>query len=135
MRSAQPRPADHTILPDVISKEPLGPLVRHGDQRFADLLRWIHFGLIGAEELGITAANAVQQSTASTNPEVARLLGRTGDLGRMLSVDNAFMLNVIRGIGNYGEIFERNLGPIGLQRGPNALWTTPGGLQYSPPFR
>ena len=135
VRSAQQRPADHTILPDVISKEPLGPLVRHGDQRFADLLRWIHFGLVGAEELGITAANVVQQSTASTNPEVARLLGRTGDLGRMLSVDNAFMLNVIRELGNYGEIFARNLGPIGLQRGPNALWTTPGGLQYAPPFR
>lgn len=134
VRSAQPRPADHTILPDVISKEPLGPLVRHGDQRFADLLRWLHFGLIGAEELGITAANAQQMSTSSTNPEVLRMLGRSGDLGRMLSVDNAFMLNVIRGIGNYGEIFERNLGPIGLQRGPNALWTN-GGLQYSPPFR
>jgi len=134
VRSAQPRPADHTILPDVISKEPLGPLVRHGDQRFADLLRWLHFGLIGAEELGITAANAQQMSTTSTNPEVLRMLGRSGDLGRMLSVDNAFMLNVIRGVGNYAEIFERNLGPIGLQRGPNALWTN-GGLQYSPPFR
>ncbi len=133
-RSAQPRPAEHTILPDVISKEPLGPLVRHGDQRFADLLRWIHFGLVGAEEFGVTAANAQQMLASSTNPEVQRLLGRSGDLGRMLSVDNAFMLNIIRGIGNYGEIFERNLGPIGLQRGPNGLWTQ-GGLQYAPPFR
>ncbi len=133
-RSAQPRPAEHTILPDVISKEPLGPLVRHGDQRFADLVRWIHFGLVGAEEYGVTAANAQQLLGSSNNPEVQRLLGRSGDLGRMLSVDNAFMLNIIRGIGNYGEIFERNLGPIGLQRGPNALWTQ-GGLQYAPPFR
>jgi general L-amino acid transport system substrate-binding protein len=134
VRSAQPRPAEHTILPDVISKEPLGPLVRHGDQRFADLLRWIHFGLLGAEELGITAANAAQALTGNPNPEVQRMLGRTGELGRMLGVDNAWMLNVIRGVGNYGEIFERNLAPIGLQRGPNALWTN-GGLQYSPPFR
>jgi general L-amino acid transport system substrate-binding protein len=134
VRSAQPRPAEHTILPDVISKEPLGPLVRHGDQRFADLLRWIHFGLVAAEELGITAANAEQMLASSTNPEVQRMLGRTGDLGRMLGVDNAFMLNIIRALGNYGEIFERNLGPIGLQRGPNALWTQ-GGLQYAPPFR
>lgn len=133
-RSAQPRPAEHTILPDVISKEPLGPLVRHGDQRFADLVRWIHFGLVAAEEYGVTAANAQQMLATSTNPEVQRLLGRTGDLGRMLSVDNAFMLNIIRALGNYGEIFERNLGPIGLQRGPNALWTQ-GGLQYAPPFR
>jgi general L-amino acid transport system substrate-binding protein len=134
VRSAQPRPAEHTILPDVISKEPLAPLVRHGDQRFADLLRWIHFGLVAAEELGITAANAEQMLASSTNPEVQRMLGRTGDLGRMLGVDNAFMLNIVRALGNYGEIFERNLGPIGLQRGPNALWTQ-GGLQYAPPFR
>jgi general L-amino acid transport system substrate-binding protein len=134
VRSAQPRPAEHSILPDVISKEPLGPLVRHGDQRMTDLLRWIHFGLLGAEELGITAANVAQEATSNTNPEVQRMLGRTGDLGRMLGVDNAFMVNIIRNLGNYGEIFERNLGPIGLQRGPNALWTQ-GGLQYSPPFR
>jgi general L-amino acid transport system substrate-binding protein len=133
-RSAQPRPAEHSILPDVISKEPLGPLVRHGDQRFADLLRWIHNGLLTAEELGITAANVAQAATADQRPDAARLLGRTGDLGRMLGVDNAFMVNTIRALGNYGEIFERNLGPIGLQRGPNALWTA-GGLQYAPPFR
>ncbi|WP_270936831.1 amino acid ABC transporter substrate-binding protein [Falsiroseomonas oryzae] len=132
-RSAQPNPREHTILPDVISKEPLGPLVRHGDQRFADLLRWIHFGLLGAEELGITSAN-VQQRMTDANPEVQRMLGRSGDLGRMLGVDNAWMANIIRTVGNYGEIFARNLEPIGIQRGPNALWTQ-GGLQYSPPFR
>ena len=134
VRASQANPNDHVILPDVISKEPLGPLVRHGDQRFTDLVRWIHFGLIGAEELGITAANA-QSLIADPRPEVQRILGRTGDLGRMLGVDNAWMLNIIRGVGNYGEIFERNLTPIGLQRGRNALWTTPGGLQYAPPFR
>ena len=133
-RSAQPRPADHLILPDVISKEPLAPLVRHGDQRFTDLLRWIHFGLVTAEELGITQANVAQAATGDTRPDAQRLLGRTGDLGRMLGVDNAFMVNIVRNIGNYGEIFQRNLGPIGLQRGPNALWNQ-GGLQYAPPFR
>jgi general L-amino acid transport system substrate-binding protein len=133
-RSAQPNPREHTILPDVISKEPLGPLVRHGDQRFADILRWIHFGLLGAEEMGLTAANVQQAAQNDARPEVQRMLGRNGDLGRMLGLDNAWMLNVIRGVGNYGEIFERNLVPIGIQRGPNALWTQ-GGLQYSPPFR
>lgn len=132
-RSAQPDPRAHVILPEVISKEPLGPLIRHGDQRFADLLRWIHFGLVGAEELGVTSAN-VAQRMEDANPEVQRLLGRSGDLGRMLGVDNAFMANIIRTLGNYGEIFARNLEPIGIQRGPNALWTQ-GGLQYAPPFR
>ncbi len=134
IRAVQQRPDDHVILPDVISKEPLGPLVRHGDQRFADLVRWVHFGLIAAEEFGITAANA-QQMVNDPRPEVQRLLGRTGGLGQMMGVDNAWMLNVLRATGNYSEIFERNLTPIGLQRGRNALWTTPGGLQYAPPFR
>jgi general L-amino acid transport system substrate-binding protein len=134
IRAVQQRPDDHVILPDVISKEPLGPLVRHGDQRFADLVRWVHFGLIAAEEFGITAANA-QQMVNDPRPEVQRLLGRTGGLGQMMGVDNAWMLNVLRATGNYSEIFERHLTPIGLQRGRNALWTTPGGLQYAPPFR
>ncbi len=135
IRAVQQNPNDHVILPDVISKEPLGPLVRHGDQRFADLLRWIHFGLVAAEEFGITAANAQQALASDARPEVQRMLGRTGDLGRMIGVDNAWMFNIIRTLGNYGEIFERNLTPIGLQRGRNALWTQPGGLQYAPPFR
>jgi general L-amino acid transport system substrate-binding protein len=134
-RSAQATPNDHVILPEVISKEPLGPAVRHGDQRFTDLVRWIHFGLITAEELGITSQNVVQATANDQRPDARRLLGRTGELGGMLTVDNAFMGNIIRAIGNYGEIFDRNLAPIGLQRGPNALWTTPGGLQYAPPFR
>lgn len=134
-RAVQPRPAEHVILPEVISKEPLGPLVRHGDQRFSDLVRWLHFGLLAAEEFGITAANAQQMAASDTRPEVQRMLGRNGDLGRMLGVDNAWLLNAIRATGNYAEIFERNLTPIGIQRGPNALWTTRGGLQYAPPFR
>jgi general L-amino acid transport system substrate-binding protein len=134
-RSAQQVPTDHVILPDVISKEPLGVLVRHGDQRFADLVRWVHFGLLAAEEFGITAENAAGLATTDNRPEVQRILGRTGGLGQMMGVDNAWMLNVLRTLGNYGEISARNLAPLGLQRGPNALWTTAGGLQYAPPFR
>jgi general L-amino acid transport system substrate-binding protein len=133
-RSAQPNSEEHTILPEVISKEPLGPLVRQGDPRFADLVRWIHFGLLSAEEFGITAANVQQMAQNDPRPDVQRLLGRSGDLGPMLSVDNAWMVNIIRNLGNYGEVFARHLQPIGIQRGPNALWTQ-GGLQYAPPFR
>ena len=134
-RSSQPNPAEHTILPDVISKEPLGPLVRHGDQRFADLVRWMHFALVGAEELGITQANVAQMAANDQRPEVQRMLGRNGGLGQMLGVPNEWVVNVIRATGNYGEVFARHLQPIGIQRGPNALWTTPGGQQYSMPFR
>jgi general L-amino acid transport system substrate-binding protein len=135
IRATQQNPNDYIILPDVISKEPLGPLVRHGDQRLADIVRWVHFGLIAAEEFGVTTENVTKMLAEDPRPEVQRLLGRTGGLGQMLAVDNAWMVNVIRTLGNYGEIFRRNLAPIGLQRGPNALWTTPGGLQYAPPFR
>ncbi|HEY4254532.1 MAG TPA: amino acid ABC transporter substrate-binding protein [Roseomonas sp.] len=134
-RAALANPNDHVILPEVISKEPLAPAVRHGDQRFTDLVRWIHFGLLTAEELGITSENVMQAVANDQRPDARRLLGRTGELGGMLGVDNAFMVSIIRTLGNYGEVFNRNLTPIGLQRGPNALWTTPGGLQYAPPFR
>jgi general L-amino acid transport system substrate-binding protein len=134
-RSAQPRPDDHVILPEVISKEPLSPLVRQGDPRFADIVRWVHYLLLSAEELGVTQANVQQMAQNDPRPEVQRMLGRNGDLGRMLGLDNAWGVNVIRAVGNYGEVFDRHLKPLGLQRGANALWTTPGGLQYSPPFR
>jgi general L-amino acid transport system substrate-binding protein len=133
-RAAQPRPADHVILPDVISKEPLSPLVRQGDPRFADVVRWVHFLLLSAEEFGVTQANVQQMAQNDARPEVQRMLGRNGDLGRMLGLDNAWAVNVIRAVGNYGEVFDRHLKPIGLQRGPNNLWME-GGLQYSPPFR
>ena len=134
-RSSQPNPAEHTILPDVISKEPLGPLVRHGDQRFADLVRWVHFALVASEELGITQANVAQMAANDTRPEVQRMLGKNGGLGQMLGVSNEWVVNVIKATGNYGEVFARHLQPIGIQRGPNALWTTPGGQQYARPFR
>jgi general L-amino acid transport system substrate-binding protein len=134
-RSSQSKPADHLILPDVISKEPLGPLVRHGDQRYADLVRWVHFALLSAEELGITQANVEAAAASDARPEVQRMLGRNSELGQMLGVSNNWAVNVIKATGNYGEIFARHLESIGIQRGRNALWTTPGGLQYSPPFR
>jgi general L-amino acid transport system substrate-binding protein len=133
-RSAQTRPDDFVILPDLISKEPLSPLVRQGDARFADIIRWTHFLLLSAEELGITQANVQQMAQTDNRPEVQRMLGRSGELGRMLGLDNLWAVNVIRATGNYAEIFDRNLKPIGLQRGANALWNQ-GGLQYSPPFR
>jgi len=133
-RSAQRNPAEHVILPDVISKEPLAPLVRQGDSRFADVVRWTHFLLIAAEEFGITQANVEQMAQNDTRPEVQRMLGRNGELGKMLGLENTWGVTVLRAVGNYGEIFDRNLKPIGLQRGPNALWTQ-GGLQYAPPFR
>jgi general L-amino acid transport system substrate-binding protein len=134
-RSGQQVPNDHVILPDVISKEPLGPAVRHGDQRFADIVRWTHFGMLAAEELGLNSTNVQAAIGTDARPEAQRLLGKTGDLGRMMGLDNAWMVNVIRTVGNYGEVFDRNLAPIGLQRGRNGLWTSPGGLQYAPPFR
>ncbi len=132
-RSSQPNSEEHVILPDVISKEPLGPLVRQGDARFADVVRWVHYLLLAAEEFGITQANVAQMAN-DPRPEVQRMLGRSGDLGQMLGLPNNWGVNVIRAVGNYGEIFDRHLKPIGIQRGPNALWTK-GGLQYSPPFR
>ncbi len=135
-RSAQPNPADHVILPEVISKEPLGPAVRQGDPRFADIVRWTHYGLLVAEELGITQANLAQHLASDTRPEALRLLGKTGELGKMLGLSDDWMLHVLRAGGNYGEVFHRHLAPIGLQRArsPNALYTH-GGLQYAPPFR
>lgn len=133
-RSAQSNPGEHVILPEVISKEPLALGVRHGDQRWADLVRWIHYALLAAEELGITAANVEQVAANDQRPEVQRMLGKTGGLGQMLTVDNLWAVRVIKATGNYGEIFDRHLKPLGIQRGPNAQWTQ-GGLQYAQPFR
>ncbi len=136
-RSTFETPADHVLLPEIISKEPLGPLVRHGDAQWGDIVRWSFNALIAAEEFGITAANADEMAANSTNPEIKRLLGTEDDLGAMIGLDKGWALNAIKASGNYGEIFEANVGestPIGLARGLNALWTN-GGLQYTPPFR
>ncbi|MEY4696922.1 MAG: hypothetical protein RIT14_1350 [Pseudomonadota bacterium] len=128
---------NHIILPEIISKEPLGPVVRHGDNNWGDIVRWTYFALVAAEEYGITQANIEEVAASSQNPEVRRLLGLEGDMGVKIGLDNEFSKRAIAASGNYGEIFEANIGsatPIGLARGLNALWTQ-GGLQYAPPFR
>jgi len=137
VRSAFPDPENHIILPEIISKEPLGPAVRHGDNAWGDVVRWTFNALLIAEEKGITKANLAEVEASSTDPEVRRLLGLEGDMGVMLGLDNAAFKNAILANGNYGEIFEASIGtstPIGLARGLNALWTQ-GGLQYAAPFR
>jgi general L-amino acid transport system substrate-binding protein len=131
-------PDDYVILPEIISKEPLGPVVRHGDDQWADIARWTLFALIAAEELGITSANVGEMAATPTqNPEINRLLGTEGDYGAMIGLDARWAVRAIQAGGNYGEIFERNIGqgtPIALTRGLNAQWTQ-GGLLYAPPFR
>ncbi len=136
-RASFERPEDHLILPEIISKEPLGPVVRHGDNQWEDIVRWTVFALFAAEEHGITAANADALATRPPNPSIGRLLGSEGALGEQLGLDRAWALRAIKTAGNYAEIFERNLGPstpIGLQRGLNASYKD-GGLIYAPPFR
>ena len=137
-RAGFPNPDDYVILPDIISKEPLGPLVRHGDSEWADIVRWTLNALISAEELGVTQANVEEMSaTAGDNPEINRLLGTEGELGAMVGLDASWAKNAIAAVGNYGEVFDSNIGegtPIGLARGLNAQYTD-GGLIYSPPFR
>ncbi len=142
-RSAMADPAAHIILPEIISKEPLGPVVRHGDNNWGDIVRWVHYALVIAEEKGITQANladviAKSEADAAADPEVKRLLGiGDNDMGVMMGLDKMWARNAIAANGNYGEIFEANIGtstPIGLARGLNALWTQ-GGLQYAPPVR
>jgi general L-amino acid transport system substrate-binding protein len=128
---------NHVILPEIISKEPLGPVVRHGDNNWGDIVRWTYYSLLIAEEKGITKANLEEVAASTTDPETRRLLGLEGEMGVMMGLDNNWAKNAIAVSGNYGEIFEANLGTstaIGLARGLNALWTQ-GGLQYAPPVR
>jgi general L-amino acid transport system substrate-binding protein len=137
-RAAFENPTDHVILPEIISKEPLGPLVRHGDSEWGDIVRWTLNALISAEEFGVTSANVAELASGRTDsPEVNRLLGTEGNLGEMIGLDADWAVRVISAVGNYGEVFEKNIGektPIGLARGLNALWTD-GGILYTPPFR
>ena len=136
-RSTFPNPKDHVILPEIISKEPLGPVVRHGDDQWGDVIRWVLNATRGAEELGVTQANVAEMAKGTKNPEINRMLGTEGDLGAMLGLQKDWGQKVIGAVGNYSEIFERHIGKdtdIGLDRGLNALWTD-GGIQYSPPFR
>ncbi len=134
--SKAPNPDDYVILPERISKEPLAPVVRQGDDQWFDIVRWTVFTLINAEELGITSAN-VDEMTKSTDPNIQRLLGVTEGNGKALGLDEKWAYNVIKGVGNYGQIFDRNVGkdsPLKLERGLNGLWNA-GGLMYSPPAR
>jgi general L-amino acid transport system substrate-binding protein len=127
---------DHIVLPEIISKEPLGPVVRQGDPRWANVVRWTLFAMINAEELGVTQGN-VDQMKASKNPSVRRLLGVEGEYGAAVGLDNDWAYQIIKLVGNYGESFDRNVGagsPLGIARGQNALWRD-GGLQYAPPIR
>ena len=137
-RATFENPGEHVLLPEIISKEPLGPLVRHGDNEWGDIARWTLNALIAAEELGVTSANVAELAAAPTdNPEINRLLGTEGELGAMLGLEANWAVNAIAAGGNYGELFEQNIGestPIGLARGLNAKWTE-GGLIYTPPFR
>ena len=141
-RTALKDPANNIILPEIISKEPLGPVVRHGDNQWGDIVRWTHYATLVAEEKGITQANLAEVIAAngadntSADPETQRMLGITGNLGEGMGLTITWAQDVIKAVGNYGEIFDRNIGPktnIGLERGLNALWNK-GGLQYAPPF-
>ena len=125
------------ILPELISKEPLGPLVRRGDDEWLAIVRWVVYGLLEAEENGITQANVDQLKADSTDPVVGRLLGKSEDTGKLLGLDRDWLARAIKAVGNYGEIYERNVGektPVGLARGKNRLWTD-GGLHYALPLR
>ena len=130
-------PSAHVVLPEIVSKEPLGPLVRHGDNEWGDIVRWTLNALIAAEELGVTSANVSELGGDPSTPEINRLLGTEGTLGEMLGLDAEWAKRAIMVSGNYGEIFAKNIGvdtPVGLARGLNGQWTE-GGLLYAPPFR
>lgn len=129
-------PDEHIVLPEIISKEPLGPVVRQGDDQWFNIVKWTYFALLNAEELGVTKAN-VGDMMKSDNPGIKRLLGVQGSFGESIGLDKAWAANIIKAVGNYGEVFEANVGPktpLGIARGVNALWKD-GGLQYAPPIR
>ena len=136
-RTKAPNADDYVILPQVISKEPLGPSVRRGDDEWFEIVRWTLFAMLEAEEHGLTQANVDEQKTSNKDPNVQRFLGVAEDTGKLLGLDAAWAYRVVKQVGNYGESFERNLGPktpVALPRGVNNLWTK-GGLMYAPPIR
>jgi general L-amino acid transport system substrate-binding protein len=135
-RSVAPNPDDYVLLPEIISKEPLGPVVRHGDDQWYDVVNWTVMALIQSEEFGITSKN-IDKMLKSRDPQIQRFLGVTPGLGKALGLDDKWVYNIVKQVGNYGEIFERNVGvntKLGLKRGLNALWLD-GGLMYAAPFR
>jgi len=136
LRSQFPKPADHMILPDVISKEPLGPVVRQDDMQWFNIVKWVNFALLDAEEMGV-GSKTIDDAMKSQKPSVKRLVGTDSDLGKPLGLSNAWAANAIRAVGNYGEMFDRNVGAhskLGIPRGLNELWDN-GGIQYAPPIR
>ena len=127
---------DHVVLPEIISKEPLGPLVRHGDDQWFDVVKWTLFAMLNAEELGVSSKN-VDEAMKSNQPEIRRLLGVEGNFGEQLGLTKDWAVRIVKQVGNYGEVFERNVGTgskLGISRGINRLWTK-GGIQYAPPVR
>ncbi len=135
-RSVAPNPKDYIVLPEIISKEPLAPVVRHGDNQWKDIVNYSVLAMINAEEFGVTSKN-VDKMLKSKDPKIRRFLGVSPGNGKALGLDEKFVYNIIKQVGNYGEVFERNVGvntPLGIKRGLNALWTN-GGLMYSPPFK
>jgi general L-amino acid transport system substrate-binding protein len=125
------KPDEHVILPEIISKEPLGPAVRHGDDRWFDIVKWSLYAMIEAEELGLSRKNIDEKNPS---PSVQRFVGASGDLGKGLGLDNRWAYNIVKQVGNYGESFDLNLKPLGFERGLNRLWNQ-GGLLYAPPIR
>jgi general L-amino acid transport system substrate-binding protein len=133
-RTTLKKPDDHVILGDVISKEPLGPLVSQGDEQFSDIMNWTVYALFYAEEKGITSANVDQIANTSKDPDILRFLGKDGNLGEVLGLPADWTVKIIKAVGNYGEMFERHLTPLGVERGLNRPYNK-GGIQYAPPFR
>lgn len=132
-----PDPDQNVVLPEIVTKEPLAPAVRHGDNEWADVVRWSYYAMVQGEEFGLTSANVDHIKASTDNPDIKRFLGVTDELGKAMGVPNDFAYQVVKQVGNYGESFERNVGadsPLKIARGLNALWKD-GGLQYSPPFR
>ena len=130
------KPDEHVVLPEIISKEPLAPFVRHGDDQWFDIVKWVHFAMVNAEELNITKAN-VDEQLKSENPDVRRLLGAQDAFGEQLGLTKDWGYRILKHVGNYGEVFERDVGqgsPLKIARGLNALWTK-GGIMYAPPVR
>jgi general L-amino acid transport system substrate-binding protein len=135
-RLALKAPDDHEILPDVISKEPLGPAVRQGDEQWALIVKWTHFAMVNAEELGVSS-KTIDQALKSEKPAIKRLVGADGNLGEEIGLSNDWAARIVRAVGNYGEVFERNVGvgsKLAIPRGLNHLWTS-GGIQYAPPLQ
>ena len=136
VRLKLPNPDENVVLPEIISKEPLGPVVRQGDDAWFNVVKWTYFALVNGEELGITSKN-VDEMLKSDNPSIKRILGVTPGMGKALGVDEKWVYNIVKQVGNYGESFDRNIGKdsaLKVDRGLNKLWTQ-GGLQYAPPFR